>query len=140
MNIGIVGSGKIGGVVGKLWARAGHTVCFSSRHPEQLDGMVRDAGPNASRATVEEALAFGAAILLSIPYGSVERFGQEHGRRLQGKVVIEIPTASREHLTATFRINTFGPVIVTQAFLPFLRKAPLAFTGKFFQDRQEIPW
>ena len=30
MNIGIVGSGKIGGVVGKLWARAGHTVRFVS--------------------------------------------------------------------------------------------------------------
>jgi phosphoglycerate dehydrogenase-like enzyme len=26
MDIGIVGSGKIGGVVGKLWAQAGHRV------------------------------------------------------------------------------------------------------------------
>ncbi len=89
MNIGIVGSGKIGSVVGTLWARAGHKVCFSSRHPEQLDGLVHDAGPNASRATIEDALAFGDVILLSIPYGSVERFGQVHGGRLRGKVVIE---------------------------------------------------
>jgi predicted dinucleotide-binding enzyme len=40
MNIGIVGSGKIGSVVGKLWARAGHQVRFSSRH---ADGEVRPA-------------------------------------------------------------------------------------------------
>lgn len=89
MNIGVVGSGKIGSVVGKLWAGAGHQVRFSSRHPERLDELVRGAGPNASRGTIEETLGFGEVILLSIPYGSVERFGREHGRELQGKVVIE---------------------------------------------------
>ncbi|MFB3818593.1 MAG: NADPH-dependent F420 reductase [Candidatus Methylomirabilales bacterium] len=89
MNIGIVGSGKIGGVVGKLWARAGHKVLFSSRHPERLDALVREAGQNASRGTVEDALAFGDVILLSIPYGSVEQFGRDHRDRFQGKVVIE---------------------------------------------------
>jgi 8-hydroxy-5-deazaflavin:NADPH oxidoreductase len=89
MNIGIVGSGKIGSVVGKLWARAGHKVRFSSRHPEQLEGLVREAGPNASCGTIAEALGFGDIIVLSIPYGSVQRFGQEHGAHLKGKVVIE---------------------------------------------------
>ena len=89
MNIGIVGSGKIGSVVGTLWARTGHQVRFSSRHPEHLDGVVREAGPNASRGPIEDALAVGEVILLSIPYGAVQRFGQEQGARLQGKVVIE---------------------------------------------------
>jgi 8-hydroxy-5-deazaflavin:NADPH oxidoreductase len=89
MNIGIVGSGKIGGVVGKLWARTGHHVRFSSRHPERLDALVAEAGPNASRGAIEETLSFGEVILLSIPYGSVERFGQEYGARLQGKIVVE---------------------------------------------------
>ena len=89
MNIGIVGSGKIGSVVGTLWARAGHQVRFSSRHPEHLDGVVREAGPNASRGPIEDALAVGEVILLSIPYGAVQRFGQERRARLQGKVVIE---------------------------------------------------
>jgi predicted dinucleotide-binding enzyme len=89
MNIGIVGSGKIGGVVGKLWARAGHKVRFSSRHPEKLDGLVREAGPNASRGSIEEALDFGEVILLSIPYGSVEAFGRDHRARLKGKIVVE---------------------------------------------------
>jgi NAD(P)-dependent dehydrogenase (short-subunit alcohol dehydrogenase family) len=39
---------------------------------------------------------------------------------------VSILTVSRDHLTTTFQTNTFGPVIVTQAFLPFLRKAPQA--------------
>ena len=36
---------------------------------------------------------------------------------------VSILTISRDLLTTTFQTNTFGPVIVTQAFLPFLRKA-----------------
>ncbi len=39
---------------------------------------------------------------------------------------VSILTVSREHFTATFQTNTFGPVIVVQAFLPFLRKASQA--------------
>jgi len=39
---------------------------------------------------------------------------------------ISILTVSRDQLTTTFQTNTFGPVIVTQAFLPFLRKASQA--------------
>jgi 8-hydroxy-5-deazaflavin:NADPH oxidoreductase len=89
VNIGIVGSGKIGEVVGKLWARSGHKVLFSSRHPEALDALVAEAGPNASPGTIEQALVFGEVILLSIPYGSVQRFGQEYGEQMVGKIVIE---------------------------------------------------
>jgi NAD(P)-dependent dehydrogenase (short-subunit alcohol dehydrogenase family) len=40
-----------------------------------------------------------------------------------GLTILTIP---REQLAATFQTNTFGPVIVTQAFLPYLRKAQAA--------------
>jgi NAD(P)-dependent dehydrogenase (short-subunit alcohol dehydrogenase family) len=36
---------------------------------------------------------------------------------------VSILTIGRERLTETFQTNTFGPVEVTQAFLPYLRKA-----------------
>jgi NAD(P)-dependent dehydrogenase (short-subunit alcohol dehydrogenase family) len=39
---------------------------------------------------------------------------------------VSILTVSRDHLTTTFQTNTFGPVVVTQALLPFPRKAPQA--------------
>src|SRR5512138_3601754 len=39
---------------------------------------------------------------------------------------LSILTVSRDHLTATFQTNTFGPIVMAQAFLPFLRKAPRA--------------
>ncbi len=89
MRIAIIGSGHIGGVVGKLWAQAAHQVRFSSRHPDTLDRLVAESGPNASRSSIEEALAFGEVFLISIPYGSLPVFGQQYGSQLAGKVVLE---------------------------------------------------
>jgi predicted dinucleotide-binding enzyme len=89
MKIAIVGSGHIGGVVGKLLAQAGHEVRFSSRHPENLDALVAASGPNSSRSSIEEALAFGEVILISIPYGSLPAFGEKYGPQLAGKIVME---------------------------------------------------
>ena len=40
MKIGIIGSGNIGGNLGKNWAKVGHEVMFSSRHPEQLKSII----------------------------------------------------------------------------------------------------
>jgi NAD(P)-dependent dehydrogenase (short-subunit alcohol dehydrogenase family) len=39
---------------------------------------------------------------------------------------LDILTISREQLAKTFQTNTFGPLRVTQAFLPFLRKSSAA--------------
>jgi 8-hydroxy-5-deazaflavin:NADPH oxidoreductase len=89
MKITIIGSGRIGGTVGKLWAQAGHQVRFSSRHPDNLDALVADSGANASRSSIEEALAFGDVIMISIPYGSLPAFGDQYGSQLSRKIVIE---------------------------------------------------
>ena len=89
MKIAVVGSGNIGGLIGKLWTRAGHEVCFSSRHPEKLDGLVAESGSKSSRGSIDDALAFGEVILLSIPYKAVREFGNAHGAQIAGKIVIE---------------------------------------------------
>jgi 8-hydroxy-5-deazaflavin:NADPH oxidoreductase len=89
MKIAIIGSGHIGGVVGKLLAQAGHEVRFSSRHPGNLDGLVATSGPNASRSSIDEALPFGEVVLISIPYGSLPAFGEKYGAELEGKIVME---------------------------------------------------
>jgi hypothetical protein len=89
MEIAIIGSGRIGGVLGKLWAEAGHQVRFSSRHPDSLDRLVAESGTNASRSSIEEALSFGEVFLISIPYGSLPAFGDRYGSQLSGKIVME---------------------------------------------------
>jgi predicted dinucleotide-binding enzyme len=98
MNIGIVGSGKIGGLVGTLWSQAGHKVLFSSRHPENLVELVARAGNGARAGTPEEAIAFGDVVLLSIPFVSLPAFGRETAKALQRKIVLDTsnPFPSRD--------------------------------------------
>src|SRR5262245_19640890 len=44
-KIGMVGAGREGGALGKLFAKAGYPVMFSSRNPDNLKQLVADAGP-----------------------------------------------------------------------------------------------
>jgi 8-hydroxy-5-deazaflavin:NADPH oxidoreductase len=69
MKIGIIGSGNIGGTLGKHWAKVGHEVMFSSRHPEELETMAKQV--NAKVGSLEETAAFGDVILLAIPFGKI---------------------------------------------------------------------
>jgi hypothetical protein len=89
MKIGIVGSGKIGGLVGILWSRAGHDIVFSSRHPESLSDLVAQAGGSARTGTPEEAIAFGDVVLLSIPFVSLPGFGRRTAETLGRKIVLD---------------------------------------------------
>src|SRR5476649_1691204 len=59
LRIGVIGAGKIGGTIGELWVKAGHSVLFSSRHPEELKDLVTGLGALAQAGTVEQAIGFG---------------------------------------------------------------------------------
>ena len=89
MRIGVIGAGWLGGTVGGAWAKAGHEVLFSSRHPDKLAAMVRELGPHASAGTPAEAAAFGEVVLIATPYGELETIGRDLGDALKGKIVLD---------------------------------------------------
>ncbi|HEV2779265.1 MAG TPA: NAD(P)-binding domain-containing protein [Actinophytocola sp.] len=56
MRVGIIGSGRIGGNLGRLLAAAGHEVIFSfSRTTEVLKELAAAAGPTASAGSPADA-------------------------------------------------------------------------------------
>lgn len=95
MKIGIIGSGNIGGNLGKHWAKTGHEVMFSSRHPEELKSMADEVG--AKTGTVEETATFGEVILLAIPFGKVPDLAKQIGS-LDDKILVDAanPYPSRD--------------------------------------------
>jgi predicted dinucleotide-binding enzyme len=93
IKIGVIGSGNIGGTVGGLWVKAGHTVLFSSRHPEELTKLVDGLGPGARAGTVKEALQFGDVIFIAVPYGAYPQIGKDYGGELRGKSVLDAGNA-----------------------------------------------
>ena len=89
MRIGIIGAGKVGGGLGKLWVRAGHEVFFSSRHPNRLKALVEEAGPGAYSGNVADAALFGDVILFSPNFWSVDDALEATGP-LKGKTVVDV--------------------------------------------------
>jgi 8-hydroxy-5-deazaflavin:NADPH oxidoreductase len=89
MKIGIIGAGKVGGGLGKLWVRAGHQVLFSSRHPKRLRVLVEEAGPGAYAGDVGDAALFGDVILFSPNFWGVDDALEAAGP-LKGRTVIDV--------------------------------------------------
>ncbi len=87
MKIGVLGSGNMGGQIGRLWAEAGHEVVFSSRNPKKLSSLIENL-KNAKAGTVSEAIEFADTILLAINYWTIEEIMDR--LRITPKVIIDL--------------------------------------------------
>ena len=120
LKIGIIGSGHIGSTIGGFWVKAGHPVLFSSRHPEELKTLTDGLGPLAEAGTVEDALAFGDAIFLAVPYKAVPQIANDYAPKFAGKVVLDAGNAvaarDGEDLVKETREKGIGNT--TAAYLP----------------------
>lgn len=124
LKIGIVGAGRIGGTLAELWVKAGHEVLVSSRHPDQLQGLVRTLGPKARAGTPKEAAAFGEVVLISVPYGALPQVGKDLQNELKGKVVLDTgnPYPERDGEMA-IEARRKGAGVASAEFLPGVRLA-----------------
>ena len=122
LKIGMIGSGREGGALGKLFAKAGHPVMFSSRHPENLKDLVASAGPLAQAGTVEQAVAFGDVIVIAVPYTAMEGIGKSYGSALAKKpLVMDVsnPIPRRDGEDFVKSVNEQGGAgVVTAKWLP----------------------
>lgn len=125
LKLGFIGAGREGGALGTLFAKAGHSVMFSSRHPETLADLVAGAGPNAKAGTVEEAVAFGDAIFLVVPYAAVEQIGKDNGAAIAKKALlvdVSNPIPRRDGEDFVKQVNEMGgPGLATAKYFPGAR-------------------
>jgi len=96
IRIGVIGAGNIGSTIGGLWVKDGHEVMFASRHPEALASMVSDLGPKAKAGTPEEAIKFGEAVFVAVPYKAYPDLAKEIGPALNGKIVLDAGNATQK--------------------------------------------
>jgi predicted dinucleotide-binding enzyme len=103
-RIGILGSGRIGGTLGGLWAKAGHEVMFSSLDLEHDKALAASLGPNARAGTPREAAAFGEVLLVAVPYRALPQLGKDLADLIKGKVLIDAsnPIVARDGELATW--------------------------------------
>ena len=119
MKIGIIGTGEIGVALARHWARAGHQLLISSRHPEQLQALARELGPNVKVGMPREAAAFGEVVLVSVPYHATAQVGRDYAAELKDNVVLDTgnPYPSRDCEMAV-RDRARGTGVASKEYLP----------------------
>jgi len=122
MNIGVVGSGRLGGTVGELWVRAGHEVMFSSLDLEHDKALAARLGTGARAGTSKEAAAFGEVLLIAVPYAALPQVGRDLGDALKGKIVLDAcnPIPARDGEMA-IEARAKGTGVASPQFLPGAR-------------------
>jgi len=122
LKIGLIGSGRQGGALGLQWAKAGHEILFSSRHPETLKDLVAQAGPKAKAGLPEDAARFGDVVLIAVPYGVLPQVGKDYAPLMKGKVVIDVgnPRVDRDGEVGKDALAR-GTGVTSKEYLPGVR-------------------
>jgi hypothetical protein len=109
LTIAVIGTGTIGGTLGRAFAAAGHHVVFGSRHPG--DTAVA-TGSTATVATIAEALPGADAVVLTVPGNTVADVVTEHAAALAGALVLDAtnniagPGPAHSHAAVTTAVPT----------------------------------
>jgi 8-hydroxy-5-deazaflavin:NADPH oxidoreductase len=137
MKVTVVGTGFIGGVLGRALAGSGHDVTFASRHPDDDDV----AGATGARVTnVADGLPAAEVVLLALPGAAVADLVATDGTALTGKLVIDAtnqmgaPVANaRAALPADVRyaraFNTLGGENMAAPVFPDGQQADMFFSA-----------
>jgi predicted dinucleotide-binding enzyme len=122
LKIGVIGTGHIGGSLATLWAKAGHELVISSRHPEELQDLARSLGPKVRVGTPREAAAFGEVVLISVPYMALPQVGRDYRNELSGKIVLDTgnPYPQRDGAMAE-EARRKGTGVASMEYLPGTR-------------------
>jgi 8-hydroxy-5-deazaflavin:NADPH oxidoreductase len=131
MQIGILGSGNIGGNAARAFAQAGHHVRIAnSRGPETLQKLVAEIGPNAEATSPQEAVDASDVVLIAVPWTKREEaLGEIEG--WDDKIVIDAMNA----YTEDFEIDDLGSKTSTEftrALVPGARVVK-AFNTMFYK-------
>lgn len=87
MRIGIIGAGRIGSTLARLFTGAGHDVVIAnSRGPDTLRDLERELGDRVRAGTAEDAACLGDVVVVAIPFGRHRELPVDP---LAGKTVID---------------------------------------------------
>jgi predicted dinucleotide-binding enzyme len=125
MRIGIVGSGNVGGTLGRRFAESGHEVTFGSRRPDSAEAKELARIPGARVASPREAAQSSEVIVLATPWPATEAALRDLGG-LAGKVLLDATNP------LTDRYDTIAPDVPSSGGELVAKWAPGAKVVKIF--------
>ena len=97
MKIGIIGTGRLGSALGKIWAEKGHEIMFGSQDPQKAKKLANSISNNADGGTYKEAADFSDVVVLAIPWSGAKESIKAAGD-LKGKIIVDSTTTAAPHL------------------------------------------
>lgn len=88
MKIAIIGTGHIGGGLGRAWAKKGHEIIFGTRDAAAPDVLSLCKETSARASSVGDAASAAEVVILAVPHAALEEVLQNTGA-LSGKLVID---------------------------------------------------
>jgi hypothetical protein len=87
MKIAVLGTGNVGTALADGLLDAGHDVVLGARDPSGKDGFAPKVLP------VQEAIAFGEAVIAAVPGNASQEILREYSDALAGKLLIDVGNA-----------------------------------------------
>src|SRR5580693_8780730 len=90
VEIGIIGSGKVGQALGSWFAAADASVGFSSRDPIHAEEAALKAGQGAKAMSVADLVHNCDVVFLTLPYDDVSEVLRSVGGALNSKIIVDV--------------------------------------------------
>jgi 8-hydroxy-5-deazaflavin:NADPH oxidoreductase len=110
MKIAVIGSGNVGGTLGKGWAKKGHDVTFGVRNTSdsKVKQLLAATGGKARASSVKDAATGAEVIALTVPWDGAQDAVKNAGN-LSGKIVLDCTNPLKPDLSGlTHGYDTSG--------------------------------
>jgi 8-hydroxy-5-deazaflavin:NADPH oxidoreductase len=109
MKIAVIGTGSVGGTLGRRWAELGHSVRFGARDltDAAANALVKQIKGEARLASVRDAVADADVVVLATPYAANAAVLASAGD-LGGKVLIDVTNPVGANFSLAVGFNTSG--------------------------------
>jgi len=109
MKIAVIGTGSVGGTLGRRWAELGHTVCFGVRDTKDgaANALVTKIKGEARLASVRDAARDAEVVVLATPYAANAAALAAAGD-LGGKILIDVTNPIGSNFSLVVGFNRSG--------------------------------
>jgi hypothetical protein len=98
--IAVIGTGSVGGTLGRAWVKAGHPVRFGSRQPDaqEVRLVINQLGPGVRAESPADAAAEAEIVVLAVPWHAAKAAVEACGD-LAGKILVDCTNPLRPDLS-----------------------------------------
>jgi 8-hydroxy-5-deazaflavin:NADPH oxidoreductase len=115
MKIAILGAGRVGSTIGRLWHAAGHDVTFTARHATRPRVLAAELGDRAHAASVADAVAAAEVVLVAVP-GPAVTDALQAARPLDGRIMLDAANSFRRQQSLRSLADAFPRAGWVRAF------------------------